>query len=279
MGVPQSGWYAVVMGPHRRQERAAFTLIELLVVIAIIAILISILLPAMAKARQASRAVACLSNQRQIGLALQLYAQTFRDVIPREGVVPAGNPPRPRRAQLPWPVALRPFLDDTIPHNLDRNDFLNDPNDLFARAWYYRCPGRPPDRHNVHYVNNGFYFIRPGVIHGGVNRHKRMTSMSKLLFPAQTIYLTDFADDQNNALHNTFMAEGPYDLYLGQFYDVRIPAHITENNPNLRIAPRRHGSGANAMYLDGHAAAATAKVLTTLKSWDDGDYTHQSGDE
>lgn len=60
----------------------AFTLIELLVVLAVIALLASLLLPALASAREKGRRTVCLSNLRQIGIAIQMYAQDHEGRIP-----------------------------------------------------------------------------------------------------------------------------------------------------------------------------------------------------
>ena len=70
------------MRPTNSVKRLAFTLVELLVVIGIIALLISILLPALSRAREQANGVACLSNLRQIAIALHLYADQNRDRFP-----------------------------------------------------------------------------------------------------------------------------------------------------------------------------------------------------
>jgi len=105
--------------PGRRG--GAFTLIELLVVIAIIAILAAILFPVFAQARAKARAIACLSNQKQIGLASMQYMQDYDEtIIPiwlnysnaHVGTMPAGGPNagEVRSWRRQWPYIIQPYM-------------------------------------------------------------------------------------------------------------------------------------------------------------------------
>ena len=62
-------------------RKSGFTLIELLVVIAIIAILAAILFPVFAQAREKARTISCLSNQKNVGTGIQMYAQDYDEAI------------------------------------------------------------------------------------------------------------------------------------------------------------------------------------------------------
>src|SRR5689334_10183077 len=75
-----------------KSYRRGFTLIELLVVIAIIAILAAILFPVFAQARAKARQTTCLSNNKQIGLALLMYAQDYDETLPYAAVNPTNLP-------------------------------------------------------------------------------------------------------------------------------------------------------------------------------------------
>jgi prepilin-type N-terminal cleavage/methylation domain-containing protein/prepilin-type processing-associated H-X9-DG protein len=91
------------MSKTSRRLSTGFTLVELLVVMAIIAILIALLLPALNRAREQAKSVACLANLRQMGVSIRMYANDNKDFIPqlsteyfpRNAVNPIAPPPAP----------------------------------------------------------------------------------------------------------------------------------------------------------------------------------------
>ena len=89
---------APVKDARIKNPRAAFTLIELLVVIAIIAILAAMLLPSLQKAKESSKGISCLNNEKEMALGWSMYAQENKDFI----VVSSYEPGSPNDAYKNW---------------------------------------------------------------------------------------------------------------------------------------------------------------------------------
>lgn len=231
------------------QRSKGFTLIELLVVIAIIAILAAILFPVFAQAREKARQTACLSNQKQIGLAMLMYAQDYDNYMPvyiwpNSYIVATRLEPYIKNAQL-FKCPSSSFPMGTIQHKQRDNgqgDYMLPPDDgcvglphsNVGDAQYYNdvYPPMDYDFNNVmltydsHWVPNSC----PG-LYGG---YEAPISFDN----------PDIVSSAKAAMMIDFPAAG----FLW-------PGGVGNPQPNFWGSPSfqgRHNSGSNVLHMDGH---------------------------
>jgi prepilin-type processing-associated H-X9-DG protein len=100
--------------------------------------------------------------------------------------------------------------------------------------------------------------------------------MSKYQRPHDTLYLACFTNYTAQVHANMWYGATASNWSVAVAYDMHHASNVTGgvNTPQgtQRIAPKRHGRGANGVFLDGHAVLVDAREITTVSRWDDLDY-------
>lgn len=129
----------------RQQHQSGFTIIELLVTIAIIAILVSLLLPAIQEAREAARKTECRNHLKQIGLALHSFESAHR-VFPASGWTQESRV-NPEAAFISWRAAILPYVEQAnLADQYHQNEHWWSTENLTAAnnpVQVYQCPSVP----------------------------------------------------------------------------------------------------------------------------------------
>ncbi len=217
------------------KKRKGFTLVELLVVIGIVALLISILLPALSRARRAATSVQCLSNLKQLYTATLFYANEWKNVLPRantEFVINASTNP-PTRIEK-WHRQLTPYLTTTDNAYYDWN-----------KVRLYACPSSALPQELQNQIQYG---MNQRIDLGADNASN--VKITQIMRPTE-IYL--YAD-------KTELDWAPIITHSGTYMPLR--RHGSGDHP------RDNNAKANVVFFDGHCDSISKAETANQRNYD-----------
>ncbi|HSI32037.1 MAG: DUF1559 domain-containing protein [Phycisphaerae bacterium] len=268
--------------PVRQRRRAAFTLVELLVVIGIIALLISILLPALSKAREQAQATTCLSNLRQIGMGMVQYTVDHKGYIPPMAYSNAA--PTPGSNRHSWGTILVDFGYLTGPRQNDSSGAASTADSSDGNS-VFRCPSGEDF--------NGFNLIwgspRPSITNGWLKGFWRTVSpetgnaldiwyvangsWNSQAFPMPRIPQDGGSptDPSKWKLHKVTAIRKSSEVWL-------IADGLYGHSPNSQqwgvSARHKKGGTANFVYADGHADTIDVANWVASEVWNTTEYNN-----
>jgi len=231
------------------RKKKPFTLIELLVVIAIIAILASILLPALSNARNKAKSIQCLNNLKQFGTATAMYLGDSQDYFPICAYNAATNPNRDHYGV---------FFTDADGSNREFESYWG------AMLWnyinnvnVYHCPMDPPvnssktNYRNNYGINIGEGSGQYGDLSGVTHNYDTSNKIMQIRKPSLLVNICERTADRNSGVFDGAMSE------MARYF-------LNSLDISGMFA---HQYGFNSVFADGHCSWNRAVEMKASKYW------------